>query len=160
MGLFTRLLFWKRDEPEPERTEEDETRTLTHYYTVYTATVTYPNGDTERVEYTKSKYGSDIIEIFDHESDDYYAYRKLSMSRYGKSSLRLNVDHGNPRRFSVANIRDIDIEREDEMVAVAEVEATVHYKGDEQVSISLKPGEDTPDVTVWYSSEWEASRES
>lgn len=157
MGLFTRLLFWRAgDNSGTERHKEDETRTLTKYYTLYVATVTYPDGDTEHIKYTKCNYGSDIIKIFNHESDDYYAYRKTPFAYGGSPNLRLRIDHGKARRFSVSNIRDIDIKREEKMVAVAEVEATVTYKGDEQVDIRLKSGEDTPDVEIWHKSEWEA----
>ncbi len=153
------LLTVGKDKNDPERKREVEERTLTREFTVYNATITFPNGDTENVSYTKADYGDGVLKIFDHDADDYGAYRQIG---YSNNCLRLNINYDKPRRFSMSNIRDINVTDEREMIAVAEVNAEVQYKREsehdeweETGNVYLASGSDDPDVTVWPKEEWE-----
>lgn len=147
---------------ESEKTEQ-ETRTITHNFPLYRATITYPDGESERVEYTNADYPASEIVLYDHDADDYTA--RTRRPRYTSGYVILEAEHSKPRRFSLANIRDMNIERTTEMTAVAEVDVTVSYKryseGDDwaQSAITLDSGGDAPDVKVWYRTEWEADNE-
>lgn len=159
MTLMEWLLSVGKDGSDPERKTEIKERTLTRGFTVYDATITFPNGDTENVSYTKADYGDDVLKIFDPDADDYGAYREVG---YSRNRLQLHINYNKPRRFSMSNIRDIDVTSEREMIAVAEVDAEVQYKREsedddweETGNVHLASGGDDPDVTVWTKEEWE-----
>lgn len=163
MTLMEWLLSVGKSESSVERKTEVETRTLEHHFTVYDATITFPDGDTEQVSYTNGDYGDDVIKIFDHDADDYSAYRSPG---YSRDYFNLEPSYENPRRFSMSNIRDMDITDEREMIATAEVEIDVQYKRHSENdewhkagSMSLQSGSDDPDVTIWLKCEYEQLEE-
>jgi len=164
--MSLREFLFGSDEDLSESKTETETRTLTDHFTVTRATVTYPDGSDEKIEYTDATFGDNVTEVCDHTENDYTALRSDGWGQYSSPHLKLNIDRGKPRRFSMSNVRDIETDRVDEMVAVAEVEAEVDYERDspddewEQVNIHLCEGEDTPDVTIWFWNEWQAASEN
>lgn len=153
------------DEDLSESKTETETRTITNYFKVTRATVAYPDGSDETIEYTDATFGDDVTKVSNHTEKDYTACRNIGWGRHERTNIQLRIDPVEPRRFSMANVRDIEPQSIDQKVAVAEVEAEVDYERDspddewDQVNIRLCDGSHTPDVTIWFRDEWKAHRE-
>lgn len=147
------LLDWfrsvKADESsEPEERVEQETRTATREFELTHATITYPDESTEDLSYTQKKEEANSITL--HPDSHYEPFTTHPM--FGEDTVMLEMVHDSPRLFSLANIRDIEVNYVEELIAVAEVNVSVTYKGDDVEDIEIV--DDDIGATVWERFEW------
>lgn len=148
---------WLSDDPET-RTVDTEF-TLKHTFTRAHTLVTYPNGDTEKIIYDNFAENSDnriVTELFEEKC--FTVDRDWGINN--RPTLEgPNVPTENTRMFSLANVRDMDTEWTEDLVAVAQVEVTKHQKSNGNRWRTTKyewDWKDDYDVEIWVESEWEA----
>lgn len=118
------------------------------------ATVHYPDGETEDIEYAEMERYNGTVVIRDIDPDGWRAKR----SSYSDNVyLNSRMDPESEQVFSLSNIRKIETNWVEELVAVAEVEVTSASTGFFSSTLTVEP--EYPDVTIYQKDEWEAMQD-
>lgn len=139
-----------------ERVTVEETANLSHYFTRKHATVTFPDGSEENVVYDERRDDDNRITLRQYSDDCFKVRRRF---RSGAPMLKKqSVPEEDTRMFSLSNIRGIDIDRTDEMVAGAEVEVErekeVWENGSRFTQYTSFNRRGDHEVGIWYKGEW------
>lgn len=142
----------------PKQITEEGTAHVSHYFERKHATVTYPDGSEERVVYDErsDKENRIILRRFSEE-----CFEVRSSWNNGRPTMsKQSVPEEDTRMFSLANVRGIDIDRTDEMVAGAEVEVEREKEeresGNKYTTYTRFDKHEDHEVGIWYKGEWKA----
>lgn len=130
------------------------TEEITKEVTATYATVHYPDGKTEDIEYVEMERYGGCVEIRDIDPDGWRAKR---LSHSDDVHLKYQTDPESEQIFSLSNIRKIETNWVEELVAVAEVEVTSASTGFFSSTLTVEP--EYPDVTIYQKPEWEAMQD-
>lgn len=145
-----------------ERVTVEETANITHYFTRKHATITFPDGSEKSVVYDERSDKENRVILLRYSEDCFTVRPKY---RSGSPMLKKqSVLEEDTRMFSLSNIRGIDIDRTDEMVAVAEVEVEreeeVREDGSRFTQYTSFNRRGDYEVSIWWKGEWLAHIEN
>jgi len=137
---------------------------LTNRISIAHATVTFPDGSTESVEYVEQWHEGDTLVLYDLTDDAWY----VSVGYKGEDIyLKWKKMESEKTTYSIHNFEKIEVDWTENLVAVCEIDESAFIEqeskwlGLRNVETYSKPDDyEMPDVTLWEDFEWEAHKES
>lgn len=136
-----------------------ETEIATAEFTITHGTVHFPDGREESIEYADKWYRGGAIEFYCNSDELWEVYvEKKPGNENDEVRLRARREDSRCVTYSTSNFEKITSNREEELVAVAEVEVDIETIRvlwiSNKTRKTLLDGEENPEVHLFERSEW------